>query len=88
MYAVAFSYPVVPKGTARIRTQISAAHTPDDLDFAAEQFAAVGRGAGLNIQSLIGQLRRLQPLLKECTLNPSAETDRCQATKSTPSHHT
>ena len=43
VYAVAFSYPVVPKGTARIRTQISAAHTPDDLDFAAEQFAAVGR---------------------------------------------
>ena len=43
VYAVAFSYPVVPKATARIRTQISAAHTPDDLDFAAEQFAAVGR---------------------------------------------
>ena len=43
VYAVAFSYPVVPRGTARIRTQISAAHTPDDLDFAAEQFAAVGR---------------------------------------------
>lgn len=43
VYAVAFSYPVVPKGTARIRTQISAAHTHDDLDFAAEQFAAVGR---------------------------------------------
>ena len=43
VYAVAFSYPVVPKGTARIRTQISAAHTPDALDFAAEQFAAVGR---------------------------------------------
>ena len=47
VYAVAFSYPVVPKGTARIRTQISAAHTPDDLDFAAEQFAAVGRESGL-----------------------------------------
>ena len=41
VYAVAFSYPVVPKGTARIRTQVSAAHTIDDLSFAAEQFAAV-----------------------------------------------
>ncbi|MEM9701909.1 MAG: glycine C-acetyltransferase [Planctomycetota bacterium] len=41
VYAVAFSYPVVPRETARIRTQISAAHTPDDLTFAAEQFAAV-----------------------------------------------
>ena len=47
VYAVAFSYPVVPKGTARIRTQISAAHTPDDLDFAAEQFAAVGKDLSL-----------------------------------------
>ena len=47
VYAVAFSYPVVPKGTARIRTQISAAHTEGDLTFAAEQFAAVGRELGL-----------------------------------------
>jgi glycine C-acetyltransferase len=40
VYAVSFSYPVVPRGTARIRTQMSAAHSVADLDFAAEQFAA------------------------------------------------
>jgi glycine C-acetyltransferase len=39
VYAVSFSYPVVPRGTARIRTQISAAHTLDDLDFAVDRFA-------------------------------------------------
>ena len=40
VYAVSFSFPVVPRGTARIRTQMSAAHSVADLDFAAEQFAA------------------------------------------------
>jgi glycine C-acetyltransferase len=40
VYAVSFSFPVVPRGTARIRTQMSAAHTVADLDFAADQFAA------------------------------------------------
>jgi glycine C-acetyltransferase len=40
VYAVSFSYPVVPEGTARIRTQMSAAHTPADIDFAVDQFAA------------------------------------------------
>jgi glycine C-acetyltransferase len=40
VYAVSFSYPVVPRGTARIRTQMSAAHSVDDLDFAIEQFVA------------------------------------------------
>src|SRR5438876_338892 len=40
VYAVSFSYPVVPRGTARIRTQMSAAHSVSDLDFAVEQFAA------------------------------------------------
>jgi glycine C-acetyltransferase len=40
VYAVSFSFPVVPRGTARIRTQMSSAHTPEDLDFAADQFAA------------------------------------------------
>jgi glycine C-acetyltransferase len=39
VYAVSFSYPVVPRGTARIRTQMSAAHTRADLDFAIESFA-------------------------------------------------
>jgi glycine C-acetyltransferase len=38
VYAVSFSYPVVPHGTARIRTQMSAAHTTDDLDFAIARF--------------------------------------------------
>jgi glycine C-acetyltransferase len=40
VYAVSFSYPVVPRGTARIRTQMSAAHSVADLDFAIEQFEA------------------------------------------------
>jgi glycine C-acetyltransferase len=40
VYAVSFSYPVVPRGTARIRTQMSAAHSVADLDFAVEQFVA------------------------------------------------
>ncbi|MGA2850521.1 MAG: glycine C-acetyltransferase [Terracidiphilus sp.] len=39
IYVVAFSYPVVPQGKARIRTQISAAHTRADLEFALEKFA-------------------------------------------------
>jgi glycine C-acetyltransferase len=40
VYAVSFSFPVVPRDTARIRTQMSAAHSRDDLDFAVEQFVA------------------------------------------------
>jgi glycine C-acetyltransferase len=40
VYAVSFSFPVVPRATARIRTQMSAAHSVADLDFAVEQFAA------------------------------------------------
>jgi glycine C-acetyltransferase len=39
VYAVAFSYPVVPMGRARIRTQVSAAHAQDELDAAAQAFA-------------------------------------------------
>lgn len=38
IYVVAFSYPVVPEGKARIRTQMSAAHTPKDLEFALKAF--------------------------------------------------
>jgi glycine C-acetyltransferase len=40
VYAVSFSFPVVPRGTARIRTQMSAAHTRADIDFAVSAFAA------------------------------------------------
>ena len=43
VYVIGFSYPVVPQGKARIRTQISAAHTRADLEFALEQFAAAKR---------------------------------------------
>lgn len=43
LYVIGFSFPVVPKGQARIRTQVSAAHTRDDLDFAVEKFAEVAR---------------------------------------------
>ncbi len=41
VYVIGFSYPVVPQGKARIRVQVSAAHTRDDLEFAVEQFKAV-----------------------------------------------
>ena len=43
VYVIGFSYPVVPKGKARIRTQISAAHTRADLAFAIEAFGTVKR---------------------------------------------
>ena len=43
IYVVAFSYPVVPKGKARIRTQMSAALTKEDVEFALEAFARVKR---------------------------------------------
>jgi glycine C-acetyltransferase len=47
VFVVGFSYPVVPLGKARIRTQMSAAHSPEDLKFAVEQFAAVARELGV-----------------------------------------
>jgi glycine C-acetyltransferase len=43
VYVIGFSYPVVPKGAARIRVQISAAHTDEQLDLAVDAFARVGR---------------------------------------------
>ena len=47
VYVVAFCYPVVPKGKDRIRTQISAAHTKEDLDFAVQCFKEVKTEMGL-----------------------------------------
>ena len=46
VYVIGFSYPVVPKGKARIRTQMSAAHTDDQIDLAVAAFAKVGRALG------------------------------------------
>jgi len=47
VYVVGFSYPVVPQGQARIRTQMSAGHSREDLEFAVAAFAKVGRALGV-----------------------------------------
>ncbi len=47
VYVIGFSYPVVPQGKARIRTQISAAHTRDDLENAVKAFVAVKQQLGV-----------------------------------------
>jgi len=47
VYVIGFSYPVVPKGAARIRTQISAAHSREDLDFAIEKISEVKEELGI-----------------------------------------
>jgi glycine C-acetyltransferase len=47
IYVIAFSFPVVPQGKARIRTQMSAAHTDDDIDQAIAAFSRVGTTMGL-----------------------------------------
>ena len=47
VYVIGFSYPVVPMGKARIRTQLSAAHTREELDRAVAAFAKVGKELGV-----------------------------------------
>ncbi len=47
IYVIGFSFPVVPKGKARIRTQISAAHTKEDLEFAIAKFGEVKTEMGI-----------------------------------------
>jgi glycine C-acetyltransferase len=47
IYVIGFSYPVVPKGKARIRTQMSAAHTDREIDRAVAAFGRVGRALGV-----------------------------------------
>ncbi|MDE3193003.1 MAG: glycine C-acetyltransferase [Chloroflexota bacterium] len=47
IYVIAFSYPVVPKGQARIRVQLSAAHAPEQVDRAVAAFAEAGRELGV-----------------------------------------
>jgi glycine C-acetyltransferase len=46
IYVIGFSYPVVPKGKARIRTQMSALHTDEEIDTAVAAFAKVGKALG------------------------------------------
>lgn len=47
VYVAPFSFPVVPKGQDRIRTQMSAAHSHAELDRAIDAFIAVGKDMGL-----------------------------------------
>ncbi|WP_320127804.1 glycine C-acetyltransferase [uncultured Sphaerochaeta sp.] len=47
VYVIGFCYPVVPKGKARIRVQLSAVHTKEDLDNAIKAFTEVGKSMGL-----------------------------------------
>jgi glycine C-acetyltransferase len=47
VFATAIAFPTVPRGKARIRVMLSAAHSPDDLSFAVDRFAKVGRDLGV-----------------------------------------
>ena len=51
VYVVAFSYPVVPKGKARIRTQVCASHTKEDIDFVVD-----------HLKTIVQKLRALSPI--------------------------
>ena len=47
VYVIGFAYPVVPRGKARIRVQLSAAHTQEQIDFAVEAFVRIGKELGV-----------------------------------------
>lgn len=47
IYVIGFSYPVVPNGKARIRVQLSAAHTPEHIDRAVRGFVNIGKKKGV-----------------------------------------
>jgi glycine C-acetyltransferase len=47
IYVIGFSYPVVPKGQARIRVQLSAGHTREQVDRAVDAFVRVGKAKGV-----------------------------------------
>ena len=47
IYVIGFSYPVVPKDQARVRVQMSAVHSPEDIDHAVKSFIKVGRELGV-----------------------------------------
>nr|HPR17332.1 aminotransferase class I/II-fold pyridoxal phosphate-dependent enzyme [Candidatus Cloacimonadota bacterium] len=47
VYVIGFAYPVVPKGKARIRVQLSAGHTHDDIDFTVKAFKKIGKELGV-----------------------------------------
>lgn len=47
IYVIGFSYPVVPKGKARIRVQISASHSFEEVDYTVEAFKQIGKELGV-----------------------------------------
>lgn len=47
VYVIGFCYPVVPKGKARIRVQLSAVHTPEQIEKAVQAFIKIGKANGV-----------------------------------------